>query len=232
MTLLPVEFERDKAAWVRLREMQAWEEGVSMDEVQAVLGMPGKPRSSQLKLAGPGGRVYPRYFCPVVVREERQTWLRPLRYTLRPAGSYTELSSKYQLFNARLDTILEKRTWKGLIGRRHGILPFTSFYEWVAPKGKSVEIQFMPQGKEIIWAPVLWDRWSSLGGELEFDSCSMITDEPPPEVAAAGHDRSPIFLAGDAVDQWLNPESQSPQEWKEFLSGHRDSVHYDHRMVA
>ncbi len=54
----------------------------------------------------------------------------------------------------------------------------------------------------------LWDRWSK-EGEPDLYSFAAITDEPPPEVAAAGHDRCLRFsvdrphLGSDAELQQL-----------------------------
>lgn len=36
---------------------------------------------------------------------------------------------------------------------------------------------------------------------------TIITDDPPPEVAAAGHDRCPIMLSVDGAQRWLSAES-------------------------
>jgi len=233
LTMLPVTYRRDNAAWVALRACQQWEKGITAEEQKAVFGLTRKPTALQLQAAELGGRAYPKNFVPVVVREDGTIWLRPMRYSVRPAGSPTELANKYQMFNARLDTLVEKRTWKRLVGRHHGLLPFTGFYEWVRDdEGNALELQFTPQGKDIMWAPVIWDHWKSLGGEVEFDSCALITDDPPPEVAQAGHDRCPIFLSGDAVDEWLSPELHKPDTWQKFLQGHREQVYYEHRKAA
>ncbi|GAA5444915.1 hypothetical protein Misp06_03107 [Microbulbifer sp. NBRC 101763] len=229
---LPINFQNDGLSWEQLSLDQEWEKSSSKDEVKHVLGLQGQPRVSQFRLAGPGQRVYPRYFAPGIVSDGGKNWLRPLRYSIRPSNSVWDLATKYSLYNARLDKLLEAKTWRPLIGHQHGILPFTSFFEWVEHKGSKAQVQFTPKGKDLMWAPILWDYWESLGGEVGYFSCTLITDDPAPEVKAVGHDRSPIFLGADHILTWLDAESQSADDWQEFLKGHREPVTYSHYMIA
>ncbi|WP_226646548.1 SOS response-associated peptidase family protein [Microbulbifer variabilis] len=232
LSLLPIEFNNDTSAWQQLRLDQEWETSSGKAEVQHVLGLKGQPRVSQFRLAKPGERVYPRYFAPGIVSDGGQNWLRPLRYSIRPARSAVDLATRYSLYNARLDRLLEAKTWRPLVGHQHGILPFSSFFEWVERKGKRAQVQFTPESRELMWAPILWDYWESVGGEVGYYSCTLITDDPAPEVKAAGHDRSPIFLAADDMQTWLDAKSHSAPEWQEFLRGHREPVTYQASMAA
>ncbi|USD19795.1 SOS response-associated peptidase [Microbulbifer variabilis] len=229
---LPINFQNDGLSWDQLRLDQEWEKSSSKEEIKHVLGLRGQPRSSQFRVVEPGQRAYPRYFAPGIVCDEGKNWLRPLRYSIRPSNSAWDLSTKYSLYNARLDRLLEAKTWRPLIGHRHGILPFTSFFEWVERKGKKTQIQFIPEGRSLMWAPILWDYWTSPGKEVGHFSCTLITDDPAPEVEAAGHDRSPIFLDADYMEAWLDAESGSAEGWQEFLKGHRETVAYRHSLAA
>lgn len=46
-------------------------------------------------------------------------------------------------------------------------------------------------------------------GEGELYSFAAITDDPPPEIAAAGHDRCIIPIKPENVEAWLNPDPQN-----------------------
>ncbi|WP_444890149.1 SOS response-associated peptidase family protein [Microbulbifer sp. DLAB2-AA] len=232
LSSLPVGFRADVNAWNQFRFNQKWENCSAKAEVRHALGLKGLPRVSQFRLAGPGERVYPRYFAPGIICDGGQNWLRPLRYSIRLSNSAWDLATKYSLYNARLDRLLEAKTWRSLIGHQHGILPFTSFFEWVEHKGKKAQVQFTPKGKDLMWAPILWDYWESLGGEVGYFSCTLITDDPAPEVEAVDHDRSPVFLGADHMLTWLNAESKSAEGWQDFLAGHREPVAYRHYMMV
>ncbi len=129
------------------------------------------------------------------------------------------------MFNCRIDSINKKRTWKPLFGKNHAIFPFIQFYEWVAPSGRKQEVVFTPVEREIMWAPAVFDTWQSDDGQIGFSSMAIITDEPPPEIEAAGHDRCPIFLKESRIDEWLKPEGQSHESLLGVLN-HREEAGY------
>jgi putative SOS response-associated peptidase YedK len=65
-------------------------------------------------------------------------------------------------------------------------------------------------------------------GEPDLWSCAAITDEPPEEVAAAGHDRCIIPIKLEHLDAWLQPDRTK-------LAGHLGrprTAYYGHRMAA
>jgi putative SOS response-associated peptidase YedK len=59
----------------------------------------------------------------------------------------------------------------------------------------------------------------------------MITDDPPPEIEAMGHDRCPIFLEADQIDAWLAPKGRSKEELYSILQK-REQVVYSHEWLA
>ena len=67
-----------------------------------------------------------------------------MRYRVRPNGSKEEVPTKYNVFNARIDSLEIRNTWAPLFMRNHGIVPLTGFYEWVSgPDGPPPEIEKM-----------------------------------------------------------------------------------------
>ncbi len=69
-------------------------------------------------------------------------------------------------------------------------------------------LEFPPRNGEQLLNARLWSAWRDPTGQLS-DLCSLaaITDEPEPEVAAAGHHRTIINLKPEHLDVWLNPDS-------------------------
>ena len=57
----------------------------------------------------------------------------------------------------------------------------------------------------------LWSRWTPPAGSDEPDlwSFAAVTDDPPPEVAAAGHDRCIVQLRPENVEAWLTPQGRT-----------------------
>lgn len=173
-------------------------------------------------------RVYPQYYAPVVAEGKHGRKLVPMRYRVRrPDGG--EVPSKYNVFNARFDSLESARTWTPLFGRTHGIFPFTLFYEWVERDGKKQEIYFSPEDRSLMWAASLFSVAKGTHGPLL--SFAMVTDDPPPEVAAAGHDRCPIFLRQDQMDGWLHPAGKSLENLKGLLQL-KEKAFYLHGLAA
>lgn len=62
-------------------------------------------------------------------------------------------------------------------------------------------------------------------------SFAAITDEPPAEVAAAGHDRMIVNLKPEHLDAWLTPAGRSRAELQAILSD-REAPYYEHEVLA
>lgn len=189
-------------------------------------------RSTLFKLPTQDGRLFSNYFTNVIVGEKGERYIKPMRYRVRPRGSSAEVPAKYNVFNARLDSLEIRPTWKPLFMHNHGLVSFNRFFEWVpGPDGKPKLISFKPENREMMWAPCLWDEWISPDGKFRFLSFAIITDGPPQEIEQMGHDRCPIFLAQDYIDQWLNPEGKSKKEMYAILK-QKENVTYTHQWVV
>lgn len=75
---------------------------------------------------------------------------------------------------------------------------------------KDIIIEFKPEKNEDLLVPVIFN--SDPAKENPFKGFAIITDEPTPEIKAAGHDRCPIILAYDAIKQWLKAADKSNEE--------------------
>lgn len=182
------------------------------------------------KSPGETYRIYPYYFAPIIVDDTGKRSIVPARYRILPRTG-VEVPNAYNVFNSRRDSLRTAKNWLPLFGRQHALFPFVNFYEWVEREGKSVEIEFNPDGyPEGMHAACLYEIYNHpiLGPIRSF---SMVTDEPPEEVCAAGHDRCPVFLQHDQVDRWLKPKGQTLQQLDELLD-HKERPYYSHAIAA
>lgn len=176
-------------------------------------------------IKGRDSRIYPGYHVPVMIWRDGSRTVVPMRYRCRPAGKPAFYDTKYPgTYNARRDNL--EGFWKAQFGATHGIMVVNRFYEHV--DGKVLE--FAPkQGQDMLVA-CLWSHWTGKG-EPDLYSFAAITDEPPAEVAAAGHDRCIIPIKPENVDAWLNPEGRSKPELWDLLDN-RERPYYEHRLAA
>lgn len=201
--------------------------GEDADWTKKALGLARKPSANIFKTPDQDGRIYPGSFAQVMVLENNQRLLKPMRYRVRPRASTSEIPSKFNVFNARLDSLENRQTWKPIFMKNHGLLPFVRFFEWVEDGDKKKLISFRPDRHTVMWAPCLFDYWENEKEGIGFYSFAIITDDPPREVLAAGHDRCPIFLREDLINSWLAPQGKSKSEIYRILKN-KQEVFYLH----
>lgn len=122
-----------------------------------------------------------------------------------------------------------ERFWSGQFGRHHAIAVVDSFFEWVklhtkerralAPgeAEKNIELEFKPSPPRPMLVACVWSHWTDPA--LPYvRGFAAITDEPPPEVAAAGHDRCVINIKPQHVETWLAPQGRSASDLQAILS--------------
>lgn len=178
-------------------------------------------------------RFFPGVYAPVLIWEDGQRVVKPMRFQCRPPGKPAFYDTKFGgSYNARKDN-LESTFWRGTFGVAHGILPVSAFYENVDRDGANAVLEFRPQPTQDMLVACLWSRWLPPAGsdEPELLSFAAITDEPPPEVAAAGHDRCIVPIRPENIDAWLQPDSADLSALYAILDD-RERPYYEHRLAA
>lgn len=181
-----------------------------------------KPRDS---------RIFPGVYAPVMVWEHGKRVIKPMRYQCRPDGKPAFYDRRYPgTYNARRDNL--EAFWKGQFGKTHGVMVAERFYENVeTPEGNAV-LEFEPKTGEPMLIACLWSHWRDPKGQApDLLSFAAITDEPEPEVAATGHDRTIINLRPEFLDAWLNPDSQDVDALQALLD-QKQHPYYEHRKAA
>ena len=186
-------------------------------------------------------RIFPMMYAGVIVRQDGANVLTPMRYACRPAGKPAFYDKKFPgLYNARRDNL--DKFWREQFGHHHALMVVESFYENVqlhhmqhrplaeGEKEQNVVLQFTPSPAQSMLIACLYSHWTD-AKELELRSFAAITDEPPPAVAEAGHDRCIINLLPEHVEAWLDPQGRSAQELQTILSDRAVSV-YQHAAAA
>jgi putative SOS response-associated peptidase YedK len=180
-------------------------------------------------------RIFPMVHAGVIVKQDGVNVLTPMRYFCRPAGKPAFYDKKFPgLYNARRDNL--EKFWGDQFGHHHAIMVIESFYENVklhaserrhlraGEPEQNVVLQFTPNPPQTMLIACLWSHWTD-PKEPELRGFAAITDEPPADVAAAGHDRCIINLRPEHAEAWLTPEGRSTQELQNILSDHAVSTY-------
>jgi putative SOS response-associated peptidase YedK len=186
-------------------------------------------------------RIFPMVYTGIIVKKGGENVLTPMRYFCRPAGKPAFYDKKFPgLYNARRDSL--EKFWSDQFGHHHAVMVVESFYENVKlhaserrelrerEEEQNVVLQFSPNPPQTMLIACLWSRWTD-PQEPDLRGFAAITDEPPADVAAAGHDRCIINLRPEHVDAWLTPENRTPQELQSILSDRAVST-YQHAALA
>ena len=177
-------------------------------------------------------RIYPGMYAPVMVMESGRRVLKPMRYQCRPCGKPAFYDRKYPgTYNARRDNL--EGFWGDTFGVHHGIMVADTFYENVEGEdGQKQVLAFAPRTGEPMLIACLWSHWvDPKGKEPDLLSFAAITDEPEPEVAAAGHDRTIINIKPEHVDAWLNPDRGNLAAMYAIFDD-KQHPYYEHRLAA
>lgn len=212
---------------------------IATDKIEWIKGKLADLRRTTL--TGEDARIFPGWYAPVLVMENGRRVVKPMRYQCRPAGKPAANDIRFPgTYNARRDSL--GNYWKGLFGHHHGVVLADAFYENVsrhamegrelAPgeKEENVILEFRPQTHERMLVACLWSHWQA-PGEPELLSFAAITDDPPPEVAAAGHDRCIVPIRPEHLDAWLNPDPKDLAAQYAILDD-RMRPYYEHRLAA
>jgi putative SOS response-associated peptidase YedK len=185
-------------------------------------------------------RIFPGWHTPVMVMKVGKRIVVPMRYQCRLAGKPAFYDTKYPgTYNARRDSL--EVFWREQFGASHAVMIANAFYENVSKhrmegrelqpgeKEENVILEFRPKPTQDMLVACLWSHWHE--GDESLLSFAAITDEPPAEVAAAGHDRCIIPIKPENVDAWLNPNAADLNAQYAILDD-RERPYYEHRLAA
>ncbi|MEO7072140.1 MAG: SOS response-associated peptidase family protein [Rhodanobacter sp.] len=186
-------------------------------------------------------RLFPGQYAPVLIERDGVRTIVPMRYQCRLPGWSAQTERKYPgTYNARRDKL--GNAWSRLFGKQHGILVINAFYENIgraamehrqlAPDegDENVVLEFRPVPPQDMLVACLWS-YSAEPGQGVMYSFAAITDEPPPEIAAAGHDRCVVPIKRENLDAWLRPEAADVARQQVILDD-RERPFYEHRQAA
>lgn len=122
------------------------------------------------------------------------------------------------LVNARVDTLLEKPSFRGAFRSRRCLIPADGFYEWKTVNGKKQPMYFSMKDAAPFALAGLWERWEGPDGAV-IESCTTLTTEPN-SVVSPIHDRMPVIVPPEAYGLWLDPRVTDPQRLVPLLGAY------------
>ena len=212
---------------------------IAGDKVAWALGKLADLRRAEL--VDEDSRIFPGWYAPVMIVENGRRTVKPMRYQCRLAGKPASIDAKFPgTYNARRDNL--DGYWKDQFGAAHALVVANAFFENVsrhraegrelAPgeRESNVVLEFRPRPAQDMLIACLWSHWRAPGAP-DLLSFAAITDEPPAEVAAAGHDRCIIPIRAANVEAWLAPAAHARSALQAILDD-RERPYYEYRLAA
>lgn len=117
---------------------------------------------------------------------------------------------KYPMFNARAESLLERKAYAEPAQHKRCLIPMTGWFEWHREGKVNQPYHFRLKSREQFAAAGLW-QVSEKGSE-PINSCTMVTTDGNPLIARYhAKNRMPALLHEDDWDAWLDTEHTAPE---------------------
>lgn len=176
----------------------------SLDDVAAEFGISSVDLEHQ-----PRYNVAPSQEVVVVV-ESSERRLEKFRWGLVPHWSKGP-DTRYSMINARAESVADKPSYRVPFAKRRCLVVADGFYEWQKAGDQKIPMYIrMKSGRPFGFAG-LWDIWSPDEGGEPLKSCTIITTQPNALLKPI-HNRMPVILPDEAIDDWLTLDGSEQQD--------------------
>lgn len=160
-------------------------------------------RPLNLKPFKPNYNMSPTQQSPVLRLIDGTRQFDEMRWQLVPRWE-KEFKTKISTINAKSETVFESRLYMGLIVRQRCIIPLSGFFEWKKEGSAKRPFKIYLNDGAIMSVAAVWDTWHS-GSPDEGRSFSILTTSAN-EFMSGIHDRMPVILGAEELQDWLDPE--------------------------
>lgn len=133
------------------------------------------------------------------------------------------------LINARMETVLEKPSFKDSVIRRRCLVPASGYYEWVVDSEGNKQPYYVNAGSDGVFGFAGIFEWWADPSKAAGDparwllSTTILTKPSAPELAHI-HERNPVFLSGHTMDVWLDSSIEGDRDLLAAIAHDSDLV--------
>ncbi len=136
-----------------------------------------------------------------------------------------------QQINARAETLTRAAAFRDAFSKRRCIVPADGFFEWIGARPSSLRqgsgqagsgrggarqpIWFHRRDRGLLLFAGLYESWQPAPGQWQ-RTFTIVTTEPNAVVSPV-HDRMPVILAEEVIDDWLDPREEDIERLMRLL---------------
>lgn len=116
------------------------------------------------------------------------------------------------LINARVETVIEKPSFRSSMKRTRCLVPFDGWYEWRSENGRKQPYLIKPNGGGPMAFAGVWATWHGPTGEHWLETMTILTG-PTRGPMKSLHSRMPLVVPQDQHAAWLQPHDPLPRSF-------------------
>lgn len=156
----------------------------------------------------PNYNIAPTQSSPILIDNGKRI-VKAMRWGLIPSWAKDDKFGS-RMINARIETLLEKPSYRNLVSSNRCIVITDGYYEWKRTGDRKVPYYLKDPNDKLLPMAGLYDMWKHPDGFL-ISSYTIITKEAQKDLATI-HNRMPVILPQRHLDEWLKTENSSVSE--------------------
>jgi len=132
------------------------------------------------------GDIFPSDIAPIIKGNTKERELTVMQW------GYHNPFKKGLIINARSETVMEKKMFRGDFETRRCLIPTAGFYEWDKQKN-----QFLFNSHHVLY---LWGIYKPFEGKNNYVILTKGSNQTVSEI----HDRIPVIIPAGMLDHWLH----------------------------
>ena len=141
-------------------------------------------------------------------REQRQ--LLPAKWGLVNSWQ-TDAKSAFKQINARSESAPSRPAFRDAYVHRRCAVPADGFFEWMGTKEARRPIWFHPPHDDLLLFAGLYESWHDPTSDVWQRTFTILTTDAN-EIVAPIHDRMPVILPPERVEEWLYVPPREPEQ--------------------
>ncbi len=149
----------------------------------------------------PSYNIAPTDISPVMIADKDNRVVKMMRWGLIPSWAKDDKFAA-RMINARAESLQIKPSFKDLISANRCVVISDGFYEWQKTGGIKQPYYIKDPDGFLLPMAGLWSVWKDTAGNAVY-TYTIITTKSNAQMGAL-HDRMPVILHKENIDQWIN----------------------------